>query len=168
MLGVETAVIEVFGPVADDLSAIGVLQIDRVTVSATVLNGVVDELRRGSQFDVFAEVDCVVVFAAVDLTRPSLSHRVVSNDYPDGTSAAVAVREEVDSISAGALEYEPIDDHIALLACVRGHVHPVDSYRSLDRVGGGIGAVAQPNVEVRSGGVPVPASRLHRLYRTKL
>jgi hypothetical protein len=62
-------VIEVVRAVADNVSAIGVLRINRVAMPARVLDPIVDELGRCRELDVFTEVDRIVIFSVIDPSR---------------------------------------------------------------------------------------------------
>src|SRR6202167_445819 len=167
MLGIEAVVMEVFRLVADDSRAVSLLRIDRISMSAAVRDGIADELGRRVQFFMFIEVDRVVVIAAVNLSGPGLSHRIVPNDYSRRSSAVFSIRVEIDPVSAGAFERETVDDDVTFLVRVRRRVHPVYPHRRLDRVLRGIGAVRQPQVQIRGSRIPIPASGGHRSRRTQ-
>src|SRR5260370_14044371 len=104
MLGIEAIVIEMFRVIADDPRAIGLLRIDRVTMSAAVRDRIVDKLGRRFQLHTFSEMDRVVVFTAVNPSRPSLSHGIVSNDYSNRPASIFRIRIEVHPVSADALQ----------------------------------------------------------------
>src|SRR5260370_15185523 len=120
MLGIEAIVIEMFRVIADDPRAIGLLRIDRVTMSPAVRDCVVDKLGRRFQLHTFSEMDRVVVFTAVNPPSPGLSNSIVSNDYSNLPVSIFRIRIEVDPVSADAFEYEPVDDNIPLLAFFGG------------------------------------------------
>src|SRR5260370_35532769 len=102
MLGIEAIVIEMFRVIADDPRAIGLLRIDRVTMSAAVRDCVVDKLGRRFQLHTFSEMNRVVVFTAVNPSCPSLYHRIVSNDYSNRPGSLFGIRIEVHPVPPGA------------------------------------------------------------------
>src|SRR5260370_25073227 len=106
MLGIEAIVIEMFRVIADDPRAIGLLRIDRVTMSPAVRDCVVDKLGLRFQLHTFSEMDRVVAFTAVNPPSPLLPNSIASHHYSNLPVPLFRIRIDTSRVSTCSFDWQ--------------------------------------------------------------